>query len=570
MTRGSCLSFFSRAPLHCQVRASVSQHGGILLLYDARCPDYADDGLKWRKGKMSVKQILFDERDSSYRLKNHKQDKGVSVMRRQTWIEEGNQDNGLRKHEYRLVNREIFFQPESDGSLSRNEGASLQSFPVLLHYFSRDGGASGGAASAPGARTRPGRTRKPTKRSRRMSLGDGDEDDDDDDGDIDELLDKDDEEYADDEVALPRQRAQEEEEEEQVLVSTAASFARKRPSPPPPLPSSSGLPSASKARKGPVDPADFPDMDMEDDQQYIFFGGTLWHNAPDHNKRQRTQVLTMSDDHVAPLDLLRASLGAEQWNDMPVFVEAASGVNILSPHTSCIVDAVAPDCASRPTRVLVVVNGFRSPDAADYDYSCSFADLEVPATLVADGVLSFQSPPHQPGVVTFWVSRRHRTTQLVQYTANVPFYFLPAPRGDGRLSLAYNHLRTFPPEWCERFSDCTRELDLSFNALSDCEFVAHFPLLESLIMDNNLISSSTVFPVLPSLRQLSLNRNTVRQLAPLLDNVRRAFPNLRELSLLGNEACPIFSADDKYAEYRRVCAAQLPHLKLLDSKPVSK
>jgi hypothetical protein len=91
-------------------RDMVGEHGGILVLYDARCPKYQDDGVTWRKGKMSVKQILFDDGDGSYRLKNHKTDKGVSVMRRQTWIEEGDAEHGMRKHEYRLVNHEVFFQ----------------------------------------------------------------------------------------------------------------------------------------------------------------------------------------------------------------------------------------------------------------------------------------------------------------------------------------------------------------------------------------------------------------------------------------------------------------------------
>merc|ERR1712232_1208941 len=105
--------------------------------------------------------------------------------------------------------------------------------------------------------------------------------------------------------------------------------------------------------------------------------------------------------------------------------------------------------------------------------------------------------PHQPGVVTFWISRRHRVTNVVQYTSSVPFYFLPAPFGDGRVSLAWNHLRSFPPEWTQRFSGCTKELDLSFNMLSDCSFCADFPHLETLTLDNNHISSATPFPLLP-------------------------------------------------------------------------
>jgi hypothetical protein len=53
-------------------------------------------------------------------------------MRRQTW--KGVQGY-WRKHEYKLIRREQFYRPESDGSLSVNEIQKLQDFPVLVHYF---------------------------------------------------------------------------------------------------------------------------------------------------------------------------------------------------------------------------------------------------------------------------------------------------------------------------------------------------------------------------------------------------------------------------------------------------
>lgn len=71
------------------------------------------------------------------------------------------------------------------------------------------------------------------------------------------------------------------------------------------------------------------------------------------------------------------------------------------------------------------------------------------------------------------------------------------------------------------------------------------------------------------MRSLSLNRNVIRDLGAFLERVNAAFPNIRSLSLLGNESCPIFGADDAYQAYRRQCAARLPMLKLLDSKPVT-
>ena len=58
---------------------------------------------------------------------------GYAVMRRQTW----QHPNGWRKNEYKLINRETYYKPETDGSLSVNECQTLQNFPVLVHYFKK-------------------------------------------------------------------------------------------------------------------------------------------------------------------------------------------------------------------------------------------------------------------------------------------------------------------------------------------------------------------------------------------------------------------------------------------------
>jgi len=79
---------------------------------------------------MSVKLIVYNKDKGIYKLKNHKTDEGEPVMRRQTW-----QGNGWRKNEYKLINRETYYKPESDGTFSVNQCQTLQDFPVLVHYF---------------------------------------------------------------------------------------------------------------------------------------------------------------------------------------------------------------------------------------------------------------------------------------------------------------------------------------------------------------------------------------------------------------------------------------------------
>jgi len=85
---------------------------------------------------MSVKLIVKSKKKGVFKLKNHKQDEGVAIMRRQTW-QEKEDGNGWRKNEYKLVKQEKFFKQETDGTYTVSECSSLQDFPVLVHYFQK-------------------------------------------------------------------------------------------------------------------------------------------------------------------------------------------------------------------------------------------------------------------------------------------------------------------------------------------------------------------------------------------------------------------------------------------------
>lgn len=83
---------------------------------------------------MSVKLIVYNKEKGIYKLKNHKEDEGLVVMRRQTFQ---GIENGWRKNEYKLVNRETLYKPEADGSFSTNEWQTVQDAPLLVHYFKK-------------------------------------------------------------------------------------------------------------------------------------------------------------------------------------------------------------------------------------------------------------------------------------------------------------------------------------------------------------------------------------------------------------------------------------------------
>lgn len=52
-------------------------------------------------------------------------------------------------------------------------------------------------------------------------------------------------------------------------------------------------------------------------------------------------------------------------------------------------------------------------------------------------------------------------------------------------------------------------LDLSYNELTSLKGLEMFPLLRELVLDNNQLTDNLVFPYMPYLHTLSLNKNKV-------------------------------------------------------------
>lgn len=114
----------------------------------------------------------------------------------------------------------------------------------------------------------------------------------------------------------------------------------------------------------------------------------------------------------------------------------------------------------------------------------------------------------------------------------------------------------------------------------------NFPNLEELIIDDNQLNDTdTIFPKLPHLHTLMINKNRFQDIHQLVDQLRQAYPSLTYLSLLGNEACPygIISSDptlsndvfiqqyreEDYRRYRHLLIFRIPTLKFLDAREIS-
>ncbi|GAU35312.1 hypothetical protein TSUD_389370 [Trifolium subterraneum] len=61
------------------------------------------------------------------------------------------------------------------------------------------------------------------------------------------------------------------------------------------------------------------------------------------------------------------------------------------------------------TEVLIIGSFLKSqPDVTTYNWSCMFGEVEVPAEVVANGILCCQAPPHKVGRVPFYVTCSNR------------------------------------------------------------------------------------------------------------------------------------------------------------------
>jgi len=141
-----------------------------------------------------------------------------------------------------------------------------------------------------------------------------------------------------------------------------------------------------------------------------------------------------------------------------------------------------------------------------------------------------------------------------------------------QLSLVAQDLTSLPLHIAQKYGKTVTRLDLSFNAIEKLEHLGHFAHLQSLVADNNRISSDQNFPKLDGLKTLSVNNNNITDLKEFIASIRDKFPNITFLSMLKNPACPNeFTGRDAedYQRYRYYVLFRLKGLRFLDSTEVT-
>lgn len=83
--------------------------------------------------------------------------------------------------------------------------------------------------------------------------------------------------------------------------------------------------------------------------------------------------------------------------------------------------------------------------------------------------------------------------------------------------------------------------------------------ITSLILDNNKLTSHTVFPPLPKLEVLWVNKNSISNLSVFMESVATNFPELRQLCMMNNAAAPSYfngGSRQEYLDYRYMLILQ--------------
>ncbi|XP_026865723.1 uncharacterized protein LOC113577333 isoform X2 [Electrophorus electricus] len=140
-----------------------------------------------------------------------------------------------------------------------------------------------------------------------------------------------------------------------------------------------------------------------------------------------------------------------------------------------------------------------------------------------------------------------------------------------RLSFAYQGLLEIPYNIIFEQRDTLEILDLSYNLLDDPALLGELERLSTLILDCNNYSAHVKFPYIPNLTTLWINKNKIRNLPIIVDEIRRKFPNIKLLSMMNNEAAPSYfngGSLTQYIDYRQYVISQIPSLHVLDDTEV--
>lgn len=115
--------------------------------------------------------------------------------------------------------------------------------------------------------------------------------------------------------------------------------------------------------------------------------------------------------------------------------------------------------------------------------------------------------------------------------------------------MAYERLHQMPKILLHELAATIKILDISYNEFNNLDFLSEFTELTSLICDHNNITSDTNLPFMPKLELLWLNHCKINELNRFVRKLQCSCPNLKYLSLMGNQAAPSYLNGGNFYEY---------------------
>lgn len=535
---------------------------GYMYLFDNKTTNYLEDNIQWASKRMNIKLVLYNQSKNTYKLKNHKEDVGECVMRRQTWT--GVSDVVVwRRSEYKLMNKV---------KVNGKDELIVQDFPVLIHYFTQNNTTA-------------------------VTVGDpatvGDS------APIMIMPLKEEAEIEDDVYALPTTSPTTDHKRKLELSSNfndppAETFIQTfweeqiDPNAVPMSPSqllnifnqSDSLTALETIKAhAPNVPGQFNYALPPALQPKLLY--------PQLDNVQTSEIRTYSPDSGPMQEGAKMLICVHGFSFFDQYLNPGSQQQQSQPLSQQIQKAgmksrkkstnASPSPGNFPAgggTHPVTMSSVTNNNIYYYSFWCVFDfGVEVPATPIAPGVVEVQAPPRtEPGPVKFWLLYKENSSKrILQISNQALFHYLPTDE-KGKVSVCIQRvIPTTSPidEIASKYKYTARDLDLSHNNLFNAQFLVGFTQLHTLFLDHNSITSQTTFPHLPSIQTLSLRYNVIRTLEPFIVNLSWSFPNLVRLDLEGNEAAPSRAKPHFHYNYRIYCISKLKKLTSLDSYDVT-
>lgn len=138
----------------------------------------------------------------------------------------------------------------------------------------------------------------------------------------------------------------------------------------------------------------------------------------------------------------------------------------------------------------------------------------------------------------------------------------------GSVSFGFDDMKAMNPSIISHLSEDIKNLDLSYNNLSNLNFLSELHSLENLVLDANINLDYESIPKLPKLKLLYVNKCQIYNIVKFIYHICHNCPNLRYLSMMGMSLKDGTGSVIDRHNFRMFVIYLIPSLVHLDDKAV--